>query len=395
MVQTPIYLDNHATTRVDPRVVEAMLPYFDQTFGNPSSASHAFGWDAKAAVDDARKTIAHAVGAKEKEILFTSGATESNNLAIYGVVQRPECTKRHLVTVATEHPSVLAPFTRLQRAGYDVTYLPVKQAGDPLAGVIEPQQVADAIRDDTALVSVMLANHEIGTIQPMAEIGAICQERGVLLHCDATQAVGKIPVDVMALQVDLMSFSGHKLFGPKGVGVLFRRRRAPQLRLWPQVEGGGQEGGTRSGTYNVPAIIGMAHAVQLCIDEMPNEAQRLATLRNQLFEGLVQNIPEIHLCGPKLDQPETRLPGNLNVSVAGIDSDSLMISMRDLAISGGSACTATQPGPSHVLQALGFSDTEARGSLRFGLGRFNTSEEIEFAIQTIAATVQRLRKLGA
>jgi len=392
-IQTPVYMDNHSTTAVDPRVLEAMLPFFTTTFGNAHSTGHAFGWDAKDAVDDARQSIARAIGARAREIVFTSGATESNNLAIRGVAHRPRRKGDHLVSVATEHKAVLDPLDRLQRNGFDVTYLPVEQAGSAQAGSIDAGQVADAIRDDTILVSVMLANNEIGLIQPLAEIGAVCKQRGVLLHTDATQAVGKIPVDVEEMQIDLMSFSAHKMYGPKGVGALYVRRRAPNVRLAPLFDGGGQENGLRSGTLNVSGIVGFAAALKLCLEEMPAEAPRLAALRDQLFGGLATAIPGVELCGPALDQAGLRLPGNLNCSFDGVDGEALIMSMKDLAVSSGSACTSANPESSHVLRALGLSDDQTRSSLRFGLGRFNTTEEVRFAVETVAEAVQRLRKL--
>lgn len=395
MLQLPVYLDNHATTRVDPRVVEAMLPYFTQAYGNAGSTSHSFGWEARDAVDRARESIAAAIGAGAKEILFTSGATESNNLAIRGVALRERRKGSHLVSVETEHKAVLDPLVRLGRRGYDVTLLKIEQTGSPRAGLVDPQQVADAIRDDTALVSVMLANNEVGVIQPIAEIGRICKERGVLFHCDATQGVGKLPVNVDQLQVDLMSFTAHKMYGPKGVGALYVRRRQPSVRLEPQIDGGGQEGGMRSGTLNVPGIVGFARALELCLAELPRESARLAGLRDRLNAGLIAAIEDISLNGPALDLPELRLPGNLNVSFADVDGEALMMSMREVAVSSGSACTSANPEPSHVLRALGLSEDQTRASLRYGLGRFNTAEEVEFAIQRTAGAVRRLRKLSS
>lgn len=394
MSQSPIYLDNHATTRVDPRVVEAMLPYFDRTYGNAASTSHVFGWEARDAVDQAREQIAAAIGAGPKELVFTSGATESNNLAIRGIALRQRRKGNHLVSVETEHKAVLDPLTRLARRGYEVTLLKAEPAGSPTAGLIDPQQVADAIRDDTLLVSVMLANNEIGVIQPLAEIGRLCKERGVLLHCDATQAVGKLPVDVQALEVDLLSFTAHKMYGPKGVGALYVRRRQPSVRLEPQIDGGGQEGGMRSGTLNVPGIVGFAKALEICQGELPAEADRQAALRDRLYAGLQAEIAGVTLNGPALDRPGLRLPGNLNVSFADVDGEALMMSMRPVAVSSGSACTSANPEPSHVLRALGLSDDLTRASLRYGLGRFNTADEIELAVASTAQAVDKLRKLG-
>jgi cysteine desulfurase len=403
MLQLPIYMDNHATTRVDPRVVEAMLPYFTEKYGNAGSVNHAFGWDARDAVDAARESIAATIGATPKEIVFTSGATESNNLAIRGVAERPRRKGNHLIAVTTEHKAVLDPLERLSRRGYEVTLLPVSQHGQHDAGCIAAQQVADAIRDDTALVSVMLANNEIGAIHPLAEIGAVCRRRGVALHCDATQAVGRIPVDVDAHQVDLMSFSAHKVYGPKGVAALYVRRRPPAVRLEPQISGGGQEGGFRSGTLNVPGIVGFAKALQLCTEEMPREQPRLADLRNRLYAGLTAAIDDVSLSGPVLDPTEAtdadrrtmRLAGNLNVSFAYVDGEALMMAIKDLAVSSGAACTSANPEPSHVLRALGRSDDAIRSSLRFGLGRFNTAEEVDFAVQSLAEAVRRLRQMSS
>ena len=395
MVQTPVYMDNHATTPVDPRVLEAMLPMFGPTFGNPGSASHVFGWDAKDAVDAARKSIAADIGAKPREIIFTSGATESNNLAIFGIARWQSRKGNHLVTVRTEHKAVLDPMKRLDRSDFEITYLPVEQAGSDRAGLVDPRAVADAIRDDTILVSVMAANNEIGAIQPIAQIGRICRERGVLFHCDATQAVGRTPVDVDAWNVDLMSFSGHKIYGPKGVGALYRRRARPGIRLHPIIEGGGQESGARSGTLNTPGIVGLATALRLCVEELPDETTRLRTLRDRLFAGLVERVGEVTLNGPSLELPDLRLPGNLSVQIARVDGESLMTSMRELAVSAGSACTSVNPEPSHVLRALGLGDDQIRSSLRFGLGRFNTSEEVDFAVETVKKAAERLRKLSS
>ncbi len=394
MVQTQVYMDNHATTRVDPRVVEAMLPLFHEQYGNAGSTSHVFGWDAKEAVDKARESIAQAIGASPREVVFTSGATESNNLAIRGCAERTRRRGNHIITVATEHKAILDPLAMLARQGFEVELLPVQQAGDPLAGRLDVQRVADAIRDDTLLVSVMLANNEIGVIQPLAEIGAICKEQGVLLHCDATQAVGKIPVDVEQLHVDLLSFSAHKIYGPKGVGGLYVRRRSPQVRLTPQIDGGGQEAGRRSGTLNVPGIVGLAVAIKLCLDEMDVESMRLADLRDRLFAGLTAAIDQVTLNGPALDQRDARLAGNLSCNFADVDGEALMMSMRDLCVSSGSACTSTNPEPSHVLRALGLSDDLTRASLRFGLGRFNTQDDVDFAIGLLAEAVHRLRSMS-
>ncbi len=391
MLDLPVYMDNQSTTRVDPRVVEAMLPYFTQQYGNSGSTSHVFGWQAQEAVDAARSTIAASIGASPRELVFTSGATESNNLALRGYCLRRGQTSGQIVSVSTEHKAVLDPLARLERRGFDVTRLDVTQQGDARAGWLDPAAVAAAISDDTVLVSVMLANNEIGVIHPLAEIGRICQQRGVALHCDATQAVGKIPVNVDELQVDLLSFSAHKIYGPKGVGALYVRRK--RVRLEAQIDGGGQELGLRSGTLNVAGIVGFAEAVRLCCDEMPVESRRVAQLRQRLYEGLRQ-IPDVTLNGPELD-PELRLPHNLNCSFAYVDGEALMMSMKDLAVSSGSACTSANPEPSHVLRAIGLSDDQTKSSLRFGLGRFSTAEEVEFAVQAVSETVQRLRRMSS
>jgi cysteine desulfurase len=391
-------MDNHATTRVDPRVVAAMLPYFDERFGNPHSV-HAFGHGARDAVDAARRSIAAAIGADAKEIVFTSGATESNNLAIRGVAERDRRRGNHLISVATEHKAVLDPLARLARRGYEVTLLDVEPHGSPHAGRLDPQKIADALRDDTCLVSVMLANNEIGIIQPLAEIASICRQRGVLLHCDATQAVGKIPVDVRALGVDLMSFTAHKIYGPKGIGALYVRRRDPIVRLEPQIVGGGQQEGRRSGTLNVPGIVGFAAALRLCLEDMSKDSERLRTLRDRLAQKLFNELDDVQLCGPALDaQGATgmplRLPGNLNLSFGNVDGEALLLAMGNLAVSSGAACTSTDPGPSHVLLALGLDEDAARSSLRFGLGRFNTDGEVDAAANTVIRAVRDLRKLA-
>jgi len=394
MGHPPVYMDNHATTRVDPRVVEAMLPTFTETFGNAASTAHGFGWAAKEAVDAARESLAKAIGARPEELVFTSGATESNNLAIRGVAEHPRRQGSHLVSVVTEHRAVLDPLNRLARQGFEVTQLPVAQAPDERAGIVLAQQVADAMRDDTVLVTVMLANNEVGAIHPVEAIGRACRDRGVLLHTDATQAVGKIPVDVARLGVDLMSFSAHKIYGPKGIGALYVRRATPIVRLEPLILGGGHERGLRSGTLNVPGIVGFARALDLCLEEMAAETDRLMALRDRLYRGLMEAVPDLHLNGPAL-RPGLRLAGNLNVAFAGIDGETLLMSAPGVAVSSGSACTSSRPEPSHVLRALGLSDERARGSLRFGLGRFNTADDVEYAIETLAEAAGRLRRMSS
>ncbi len=393
MFSTPVYLDNHATTRVDPRVIDAMLPYFGERYGNAGSVSHEFGRECQTAVEQARAAIAAAVGAQPREIIFTSGATESNNLAIRGLVERNTRPGAHIVSVQTEHRAVLAPLHRLARRGVRVTTLPVAQAGSPHAGCVDVDQLADAITQDTILVSVMLANNEVGTIQRLSEIGRLCRERGVILHSDATQAVGHIGVDVRQLEVDLLSFSAHKFYGPKGIGALFVRREGRRLRLASQVDGGGQEGNLRSGTLNVPGIVGMARALELCVEEMPTEGPRVRTLRDRLHDGLCRAIADVRLNGPALDDPAVRLPGNLNCSFAQVDGQAVMLHAPDVVCSSSSACTSISPEPSHVLLALGLDVGQVRSSLRFGVGRFNTAEEIDFAVEHIAQAVTRLRSL--
>lgn len=392
-----VYMDNHATTRVDPRVVAAMLPYFEAIYGNPHSV-HVAGHEARDAVEAARRSIAAALGAEPKEIVFTSGATESNNLAMRGVAERERRRGNHLLSVTTEHKAVLDPLARLARHGYDVTLLDVEQQGSPRAGWLDPQKVADAIRDDTCLVSVMLANNEIGVTQPIAEIASLCKDRGVLLHCDATQAVGKVQVDVAALNVDVMSFSAHKIYGPKGIGALYIRGRDPIVRLEPQISGGGQQENRRSGTLNVPGIIGFAKALELCIEELPTESLRLQLLRNSLAAALWEQLDDICICGPDLhthasDGMPLRLPGNLNISFGNVDGEALLLAMQNLAVSSGAACTSTDSAPSHVLRAIGLSDDQARSSLRFGLGRFNTETDVQFAVERVVQAVTQLRKL--
>jgi cysteine desulfurase len=407
MLTLPIYLDNHATTPVDPRVVEAVLPFFMEKFGNAGSINHSFGTEAKEAVDSARETIATAIGAEAREIVFTSGATESNNLAIRGLADRPRRKGNHLISVTTEHNAILDPLRRLARRGFEVTLLDVEQHTSPLAGWLDPQKVADVLRDDTLLVTVMLANNEIGVIQPIAEIARICNARGVPLHCDATQAVGKIPVNVRQLGVDLMSFSAHKIYGPKGVGALYVRRTGGAIRLEPLIDGGGQENGLRSGTINVPGIVGFSKALELCLAEIPTEIPRLTALRQRLWKGLLHEIPDALLNGPTFQssppEPRTlnpgpsplRLPHNLNCSFPLVNGEALMISMKTVAVSSGSACTSASPEPSHVLRALGLDDDLTRASLRFGLGRFNTADEIDYAVGHVSENVHRLRRLSS
>jgi cysteine desulfurase len=399
-VSQRVYLDNQSTTRVDPRVVDAMLPYFTDAYGNTGSVSHAFGWEAADAVKSATAQIAKWLGARPTEIIFTSGATESNNLALFGAAGTRRRRGNHIVSVVSEHKALLDPLAELARRDFEITLLPITpqhipQAGSVVGG-ITADQVAAAIRDDTLLVSIMLANNEIGLIQPLAEIGALCKERGVLLHTDAAQAVGKIPIDVEALGVDLLSFSGHKIYGPRGIGALYVRRRNPHVHLAPQIVGGGQQLGLRSGTLNVPGIVGLATAVAICCEELESESARLADLRDALFTGLCKKVAGVILNGPPLADRQLRLAGNLNVQFEYVDGESLMMSTGGvLAVSSGSACTSANPEPSHVLRALGLSDDAVRSSLRFGLGRFTTADQIEFAVDQIASAAARLRSMSS
>lgn len=378
-------MDNHATTRVDPRVVEAMLPYFTEHYGNAASRSHAFGWKAAEAVDEARGEVATMIGADAKDIVFTSGATESNNLALKGAAAMYRRQGNHLITVQTEHRSVLDPCRRLQRDGFDVAFLPVDRFGR-----VSAEQVAEAITPQTILVSVMLANNEVGTLQPVADIGRLCKERKVLLHCDATQAVGKVPVDIEELQVDLLSLSAHKTYGPKGVGALYVRRRQPHVRLEPVLDGGGHERGMRSGTLPVPNIVAFGAACAICRAEMAAESARLLELRDRLQSGLMAAIDGCSLNG----HPEQRLPGNLNLSFADVQGEALLMALKTIAVSSGSACTSASVEPSYVLRAMGVPDELAHSSIRFGLGRFNTAEDVEYVIEEVPRVVARLRALS-
>jgi cysteine desulfurase len=393
--ERPIYLDNHATTQVDPRVAEAMWPYFVERYGNAGSTSHAFGWEAREAVDSARQSIAESLKVSPREIFFTSGATESNNLALRGLADRPRRRGNHFVSVVTEHRAVLDPLARLGRRGFEVTLLPVATQDAAVPGRVDVGQLASSLRDETVAVSVMLANNEIGVLQPLDEIGAVCRERGVPLHCDATQAVGKLPLDLSSLPVDLLSFSGHKLHGPKGVGVLYVRRTSPPLRLEPLCDGGGQEAGLRSGTLNVPGIVGLAAALAWCVEELPRETPRLRVLRDELFRHLEAEIDGVQLNGPALNDPGVRLAANLNCAFTYVEGQALMMRLKRLAVSSGSACTSTNPEPSHVLRALGLSADRARSSLRFGLGRFNSAEDIAQAARMLREAVSELRALSS
>ncbi len=383
-MKLPIYMDYHATTPVDPRVVEAMSPYFSENFGNAASRNHAFGWRAEEAVGSARSQIAELIGAVPREIVFTSGATESDNLAIKGVAEMHAERGNHIIICATEHRAVLDTCRRLEKQGYRISYLPVQPDG-----LMDLETVRRALSDKTILISIMYANNEIGVIQPIADIGQLARDHGVLFHVDAAQAVGKIPLDVERDQIDLMSFTAHKIYGPKGIGALYVRRK-PRLRLSPQMDGGGHERGMRSGTLNVPGIVGFGRACELCQAEMNEEAARLRSLRDKLKDGILNRIADVSINGSL----EHRLPHNLNVSFAHVDGESLLMGLNDIAVSSGSACTTDLPEPSHVLQALGVKNELAHSSLRFGLGRFNTEEEVDYAIDRVAEVVSRLRELS-
>ena len=393
LMTRPIYLDNHATTRTDPRVVAAMLPYFTEEYGNAGSVNHEFGEAARDAVEAARAAIARSIGAKPREIVFTSGATESNNLAVHGVLQRTRRRGDHVVSTQIEHPSVLEPLARYGRRGFEVELTPPQPVGSLAPGVVNAGRVAEALRDDTALVSCQLASGETGAVQPVAEISSECRARNIPLHCDAAQATGKIDLDVETLGVDLLSLSAHKMYGPKGVGALYVRRGEPRLRIEPQLLGGGQEGGRRSGTINTPGVVALAEALRLCDEERPQETERLRGLRDRLWRLLSSRLPELTLNGPDLEQAGARLAHNLNVSVGGVDGEALLINLREVAASSGSACSSADPEPSYVLLAMGMSRDAARNSLRLGLGRFTTEAEIESAADAIGDAVNRLRRL--
>ena len=385
-IQIPIYMDYHATTPVDPRVLEAMLPYFNAKFGNAASRSHVFGWTAEEAVTKSRDILAKLIGASNpKEMVFTSGATESNNLAIKGVADFYKEKGNHIITTVIEHKAVLDTCKRLEKQGFNVTYLPVGKNG-----LVDPDDVAKAITDKTILVSVMLANNEVGTVQPIAEIGAITRKRGVLLHSDAVQGAGKVPFDVEAMHVDLASITAHKMYGPKGIGALYVRRSKPRVRVAAQLDGGGHEFGMRSGTLNVPGIVGFAKAAQIMIEEGKAESERILRQRERLRQKLAKNLDEIVVNG-SLDK---RLPGNLNVSFAFVEGEALIMAIKDVAVSSGSACTSASLEPSYVLHAMGVGDDLAHSSIRFGLGRFTTDEEVDYVADLVTRKVQKLRDMS-
>ncbi|MDB9373058.1 IscS subfamily cysteine desulfurase [Nodularia sphaerocarpa] len=382
----PIYLDCHATTPVDERVLAAMIPYFTEHFGNPSSISHVYGWEAEAAVKQSREILAAAINATPEEIVFTSGATEANNLAIKGVAEAYFSKGQHIITVATEHNAVLDPCNYLKSLGFDITVLPVQPDG-----IIDLTELKKAFRPETILVSVMAANNEIGVLQPLAEIGEMCRESNIIFHTDAAQAIGKIPLDVQAMKVDLMSLTAHKVYGPKGIGALYVRRRNPRVQIAPQQHGGGHERGMRSGTLYTPQIVGFGKAVEIALATQETENQRLTELRQRLWEQLSQ-LSGVHLNG----HPTQRLAGNLNISVEGVDGAALLLGLQPvMAVSSGSACSSTSTAPSHVLKALGHSEKLAYAAVRFGIGRFNTAEEMDTVAQQVISTVQSLHSITA
>lgn len=385
-VKLPIYLDNQATTPMDPRVLEAMTPYFLNKFGNAASRSHAFGWEAEEAVNEARATVARFIGAKKpKEIVFTSGATESDNLALKGVANFYQRKGKHIITSAIEHKAILDACKRLEKEGFEVTYLDVDKTG-----IVKVEDVKNAIRDDTILVSIMLANNEIGTVQPIKEIGAITREKGVLLHTDAVQGIGKVPFNVEEMNVDLASITAHKIYGPKGIGALYVRRSKPRVRLQAELDGGGHEFGMRSGTLNVAGIVGFGKAIEILEKEWQDESKRLRALRDRLLAKITDRLDEVTINGSM----EHRLPHNLNISFNFVEGESMLMALKDVAVSSGSACTSASLEPSYVLHSMGVTDDAAHSSLRFGIGRFNTEEEIDFVADLVVDKVNKLREMS-
>ena len=384
-MKTPIFMDYHSTTPVDPRVLEEMLPYFTEDFGNAASRNHAFGWRAEEAVERSRERIASLINADPKEIIFTSGATESNNLALKGVAEMYAEKGDHIITCVTEHKAVLDTGKRLEKLGKRVTYLPVDKYGQ-----IDLDELRKEITDKTILISIMYANNEVGTLQKIGEIGKIAKEKGVLFHSDAVQAIGKVPVDVQAMNVDLMSLTAHKIYGPKGIGALYVRKKGPRVRLVAQMDGGGHERGMRSGTLNVPGMVGFGKAVEIAKEIMPEESKKLAGLRDKLHHGITNALEDVFLNG----HPTERLPNNLNVSFAYVEGESLLMGMDDIAVSSGSACTSATLEPSYVLKALGVGEDLAHTSIRFGLGRFNTEEEVQYVLNKVVDNVNRLREMS-
>jgi cysteine desulfurase len=385
MLKLPVYMDNNSTTRTDPRVVEAMLPYFTEKFGNAASRNHPYGWEAESAVEEARELIGSVIGATAKEIIVTSGATESNNLALKGAAAMYKKKGNHIITQATEHKAVLDPCKRLEREGFQVTVLPVDRFGQ-----VSADQVRGAMTDKTILVSIMAANNEIGTLQPVKAIGRLCKERGILFHTDAVQAIGKVAIDVDEMGIDLLSLSGHKIYGPKGIGALYVRKKDPRVRLEPMIDGGGHERGMRSGTLPVPMIVGLGAACEIARKEMTAEAARTFKLRERLRKGIMDQLPETYLNG----HPDERLPGNANISFAYVEGEGLMMGIKDVAVSSGSACTSASLEPSYVLRALGVGDELAHSSIRFGIGRFTTEEEVDFVVDLVVKEVNRLREMS-
>jgi cysteine desulfurase len=384
-IKLPIYMDNHATTRMDSRVLEAMLPYFTESFGNAASRNHEYGWVAEQGVEQSRERIAKLIGATSKEIIFTSGATESDNLAIKGVAEMYREKGNHIITQVTEHKAVLDTCKRLEKHGFRVTYLPVQKDGR-----IDLDDLKRAMDDKTILVTIMAANNEIGSLQPIREIGAMCREKGVFFHTDAVQAIGKVPFNVIADSVDLASITGHKLYGPKGCGALYVRRKSPRVQLVAQIDGGGHERGMRSGTLNVPGIVGLGKACEIALNEMEQESKYLIGLRNSLRDQIFAELDEVYING----STEHRLPGNMNISFAYVEGESLLMGINDIAVSSGSACTSATLEPSYVLKALGAGDDLAHSSIRFGLGRFNTQAEVDYVARRVIDTVKRLRELS-
>ena len=384
-VSLPIYMDNHATTPMDPRVLEAMLPYFGKVFGNAASRNHQFGWEAEQAVDKAREQIARLIGCTPKEIIFTSGATESNNLAIKGISEMYKERGNHIITQVTEHKAVLDTCKKLERQGYQVTYLPVETDG-----LVSMEKLRAAMTEKTILVTIMFANNEIGVVQPVEEIGKLCHEKGVIFHTDAVQAVGKIPVNVTAMNIDVLSLTAHKIYGPKGVGALYVRRRNPRVQITEQINGGGHERGMRSGTLNVPGIVGLGAACELAGDEMASEAAREQELRDYLKQKFENALDYVHVNG----NMDHHLPGNLNMSFVHVEGESLLMGINDIAVSSGSACTSATLEPSYVLKALGLGDDVAHSSIRFGLGRFNTRAEVDYVSDKVIDVVRHLREMS-
>lgn len=381
MINFPIYLDNHSTTKVDPLVLEAMLPYFTENFGNASSKSHEFGWKAEAVVEYSRKLASRLLNCEPRDIIFTSGATESINLAIKGAAEANSAKGNHIITTKIEHEAVLDTCKNLERKGFDVTYIGVNENG-----LVSPSDILEAITDKTILVSVMYVNNEIGTIQPVKEIAKICKQKKILFHTDATQAVGKLPIDLSKAGIDLLSFSSHKIYGPKGAGALYKTGKLPRVRITAQQDGGAQEKGLRAGTLNVPGIVGLGKACEVAQKNLETEAKRIKALKDLLYNGIISGVKGVKLNG----DPVNRIAGNLNISIEGIDADALMMSIKDIAVSTGSACSSESVEPSHVLAAIGLDKKLMRSTIRFGLGRFNTKEEIEYVISKITEKVKYL-----